>query len=74
MNTSKIIAIVLIAAALSLAYIGINTVAANTESVNFLGLKFDVSDESGKTRGYLYIGLAVLLLIGGLFTLNKSAK
>jgi len=73
MNSSKIIAIVLIVAALVIAYVGVNTVAANTESFNFLGVKFDVSDESGKTKGYIYIGLAVLLLIGGIFTLNKKS-
>lgn len=74
MNTSKIIAILLIVVALAVGYIGINTVAANTESVNFLGIKFNVSDESGQTKGYLYIGLAVLLLIGGIYSLNKSSK
>lgn len=72
MNTSKIIAIVLIVAALVIAYVGINTVAANTESFNFLGLKFDVSDESGKTKGYIYIALAVAFFVGGIYTLNKS--
>ena len=72
MNSSKIIAIVLIIAALSLAYIGINTVMANTESVNFLGLKFDVSDESGKMKGFIYIGLAVALFAGGIYTLGKA--
>lgn len=72
MNTSKIIAIVLIVAALSLAYIGINTVMANSESVNFLGLKFDVSNEDGKMKGFIYIGLAVALFAGGVYTLGKS--
>lgn len=72
MNTSKIIAIVLIVAALSLAYVGINTVMANSESVNFLGLKFDVSNEDGKMKGFLYIGLAVALFAGGVYTLGKS--
>lgn len=72
MNTSKIIAIVLIIAAISLAYVGINTVMANTESVNFLGLKFDVSDEDGKMKGFIYIGLAVALFAGGIYTLGKS--
>jgi hypothetical protein len=51
----------LIVAALAIAYIGINTVMANTESFNFLGMKFDVSNESGKMKGFLYIGLAVVL-------------
>ncbi len=73
MNSSKIIAIVLIVAGIALAYIGINTVMANTESVNFFGLKFDVSNESGKTKGFLYIGLAVVLFIGGIYTLNKKS-
>ena len=72
MNTSKIIAIVLIVAALSLAYIGINTVMANSESVNFLGLKFDVSNEDGKMKGFLYIGLAVALFARGVYSLGKS--
>jgi hypothetical protein len=72
MSTSKITAIVLIVIALILAYLGINTVAANTESVNFLGLKFDVSDESGQTRGYIFIVLAILLFVGGIYTLNKK--
>ncbi|HOZ74275.1 MAG TPA: hypothetical protein PLS51_01360 [Flavobacterium sp.] len=72
MNTSKIIAIVLIVAALAIAYIGINTVMANTESFNFLGMKFDVSNESGKMKGFLYIGLAVVLFGGGVYTLNKA--
>ena len=73
MNSSKIIAIILIVVALVIAYIGVNTVAANTESFNVFGVKFDVSDESGKTKGYIYIGLAVLLFVGGIFTLNKKS-
>lgn len=73
MNSSKIIAIVLIVVALVVAYIGINTVAANTESFNVFGIKFDVSDQAGKTKGYIYIGLAVLLFVGGIVTLNKKS-
>jgi len=72
MNTSKIIAIVLIVAALALAYVGINTVMANTESVNLFGLKLNVSDEDGKMKGFIYIGLAVALFAGGIYTLGKA--
>ncbi len=72
MNASKLIGIVLIVAAVVLAYFGINTIAANTESFNFLGIKVDVSDESGQTKGIIYIGLAVLMFIGGIYTLNKG--
>ncbi|GEC72213.1 hypothetical protein SAMN05443543_11113 [Flavobacterium flevense] len=72
MNLSKIIAIVLIILSLFIGYIGINKVQENTNKINFLGIKIEASDESGQQKGYLYIGFAVLLLAGGLYSLNKS--
>jgi hypothetical protein len=72
MNSSKIIAIVLIVAALSVSYIGINTVMENTETVNLFWLKFNVSNEDEKIKGFIYIGLAIALFAGGIYTLGKS--
>ena len=72
MNLSKIIAAVLIILSLFIGYIGINKVQENTNEINFLGIKIEASDESGKQKGYLYLGFAVLLLGGGLYSLNKS--
>lgn len=72
MNLSKIIAVVLIILSLFIGYIGINKVQENTNEINFLGIKIEASDESGKQKGYLYLGFAVLLLGGGLYSLNKS--
>lgn len=72
MNLSKSIGIVLIVLSLGIGYLGFNKVQENTNKINLLGIKIEASDESGKQEGYLYIGCAVLLFVGGLYTLNKS--
>ncbi|WP_347049292.1 hypothetical protein [Flavobacterium olei] len=74
MNLSKILGIVLIAISLSVGYIGANKIADSTKEINFLGLKIDASNESGQQQGYIYLGLAVLLFAGGLYTIQKSGK
>lgn len=72
MKTSKIIGAILIIAGLVMGYLAFNKISESTTSVNLLGLKVEASDESGKTEGYLFLGLAVILFGGGLYTLNKS--
>lgn len=72
MNLSKIIGIVLIAISLGLGYLGFNKIKENTNEINLLGVKIEASNESAKQEGYMYVGFAVLLFIGGLYTVNKS--
>jgi hypothetical protein len=72
MNASKIIGIILIIASLLVGYVGFNKIADNTAQINLLGLKIDASNESGKQQGYLYVGFAILLFGGGIYTMNKS--
>lgn len=72
MNASKLIGIVLIVVALGFAYIGFNKVSANTAEVKILGLEINASNESGQTQGYIYLGLAVVLFAGGIYTLNSK--
>ncbi|MGA9637604.1 hypothetical protein [Flavobacterium sp.] len=72
MNTAKIIGIVLIILSLGIGYTGINKVSNNTAEVNVLGLEIDASNESGKQQGYIYLGLAAVLFVGGIFTMNKA--
>ncbi|KQB44026.1 hypothetical protein RCH33_115 [Flavobacterium daejeonense] len=72
MNVSKIIAVILIIISLGLGYFGLNKAKENTTEVNFLGLKIEASNESEKRQGYIYLGLAVLLFGGGIYTINKS--
>ncbi|OCB71157.1 hypothetical protein B0A79_22435 [Flavobacterium piscis] len=72
MNPLKIIGIILIVISLGVGYIGINKIADNTKEINLLGLKINASNESGKQQGYLYLGLGIILLVGGIYTVNKS--
>jgi len=62
----------MIVISLVVGYVGINKIADNTKEINLLGLKIDASNESGKEQGYLYLGLAVIVLAGGVYTVNKS--
>lgn len=72
MNISKIIGAILIIASLLVGYVGINKIADNTKEINLLGLKIDASNESGKQQGFIYVGFAILLFGGGIYTINKS--
>ena len=72
MKTNKIISFILIIVSLVMGYIAYNKIKESTKSVNLLGLKVEASDDSGKKEGYLFLGLAVILFGGGIYTLNKS--
>ena len=72
MNLSKITGAVLILISLGIGYIGFKKITDNTTKINFLGLKIDASNESGKEQGYMYLGLGILLFAGGIYTLNRS--
>lgn len=62
----KIIGVLLVIASIYLGYMGVNKVSSNEASVKILDTKIGVSNESGKTEGYIYIGLGVVLLAGGI--------
>jgi len=72
MNASKIIGIILIVISLGVGYIGVNKIADSTKEINFLGIKIDASNESGKQQGFIYLGLAIVLFAGGLYAAKKS--
>lgn len=72
MNTSKLAGIVLIIISLGLGYIGVNKIADSTKEINFIGIKFDASNESGQLMGFIYTGLAIVLFAGGLYALKKK--
>ena len=72
MKIGKILGAVLIIGALYIGYLGINKVSNNNKEVEVLGLEIDASNESGKEQGFLYIGLAVVLFGGGIYSLNKK--
>lgn len=72
MKTNKMIGAILIIAGLLMGYLAYNKISESTQSVNLLGLKIEASNESGKSEGYMFLGLAVVLFGGGIYTLNKS--
>jgi len=72
MNLSKIIGAILIIISLGIGYVGFNKIADSSNSVKLLGVEIDASNESGKEQGYLYLGLAIVLFVGGIYTVNKS--
>lgn len=72
MNSSKIIGAILIIISLGIGYIGFNKIADSSNSVELLGVEINASNESGKEQGYLYLGLAIILFVGGIYTVNKS--
>ena len=72
MKIGKILGAVLILGAIYIGYLGINKVSNNSKEVEVLGLEIDASNESGKEQGFLYIGLAVVLFGGGIYSLNKK--
>lgn len=74
MTVTKIVGIILIVISLGVGYIGVNKIADSTKTINFLGIKIDASNETGKEQGYLYLGVAILLLAGGLFAVVKTKK
>jgi hypothetical protein len=71
---NKVIGIVLIIAGLAFGYIGFNKVADNTASVKILGLEINASNESGKQQGYIFLGIAAVFFVGGIYTLSRSKK
>jgi len=72
MSTGKIIGIVLLVIGLYLGYQGINMYQGSGVSVEILDTKIGVSDDSTKSTSFLYMGLAIVLIIGGIFTVNKK--
>jgi hypothetical protein len=70
----KLLAAVLIVAALCIGYIGANKVSDSTKGINFLGIKIEASDESAKTQGFVYLGVAVALFAGGVYLFGAAKK
>ena len=65
--------VILIIAAIFFGLVGINKLDESEQSANFLGIfKFHYEDEDAKEVGYIFLGLAALLLIGGFMTMREK--
>ncbi|RKS02805.1 MULTISPECIES: hypothetical protein [unclassified Flavobacterium] len=72
MDVRKIIGAILILISLGVGYLGFKTMSESSNSVKVLGVNIEASNETGKRKGYMYIGLAIVLFAGGIYTINKS--
>ncbi|TPV35799.1 DUF3185 family protein [Paucihalobacter ruber] len=72
MKITKIVGILLIVAGVFLGYLGITKIVDNSAEVKIFDLEIDVSNESGKEQGYVYLGIAALLFAGGVYSLKKK--
>jgi UDP-N-acetyl-D-mannosaminuronate dehydrogenase len=72
MEVRKIIGALLIIISLGLGYLGFKTMTESSNSVKVLGVNIEASNENEKRKGYMYIGLALVLFVGGIYTINKS--
>jgi len=68
----KIIGILLIIGAIGLGYQGVQTVDGSGGSVEVVGIEIGAEDTGQKNKGYMYIELAVVLLIGGVTLVSKK--
>jgi hypothetical protein len=62
----------MIVISLFLGYTGVNKITNNDANIEILDIDIDVSNKSGKREGYIYVGLAVLVFLGGVKTLNSK--
>ena len=72
LNLSKVIGILLIAASLFVGYMGVTKISDSTAKVEVFDVELAASDEGAKTTGYIYVGVAVLLFVGGLYSVNRK--
>jgi hypothetical protein len=74
MNVSKIIGAILVVVSFAVGYIAVNRIADSTKTIKFLGIRIDASNESGQIQGYIFLGLAILIFVGGIYAIVKTSK
>ena len=72
MEIKKVVALLLIIGSIALGYFGFTKIKESSASVEVLDLKLDFSDKSEKEQGYIFLGLAVICLGGGIYLLKKN--
>lgn len=72
MNTSKIIGSLLLVASIALGYFGITKISDNTAAIKIVNIEINLSDKEEKQKGYLCLGIAALLFVGGMYAITKK--
>lgn len=69
----KIIGIILIVGASVLVYIGYNQLKEHSgASIKVANVEVGVTNTAARNQAYLYIGIAVVLLAGGVYVVSKK--
>lgn len=74
MNTTKITGTILIIASLTIGYIGINKISESTNQINLLGIQIEASNKSEQQIGYIHLGIAIIIFVGGIYLVNPKRK
>ena len=69
----KIIGIALIVLSLALGYLGFTKFSNSGESVEIVGIELSAEDNKAKTSSYLYLGFALVSMIGGVTLVNSKS-
>lgn len=69
----KIIGIILIVAAVGFGMYGFNIFNASTESIEILNVELTASDSDQKNSAFIYFGLALASLIGGIALVSRRS-
>ena len=64
--------IILALGGIALAIYGITMFGDSGESTSVLGIEFSVKDNDMRMQSFLYIGIGLVALIGGLFVMKKK--
>ncbi|UGU18024.1 hypothetical protein LS482_09095 [Sinomicrobium kalidii] len=68
----KIIALILILAALAAGYFGIDKLGSSESGLKIGDLELKAEDTSSKNTAYLYIGGAVICLVAGIVLISRK--
>jgi len=69
---TKIVGIVLIIVAIGLGYMGLTKVSNSGGKVEIVGIELSATDESKKTEGFIFLGLALVSFVGGVSLVRKK--
>ena len=64
--------IILVLAGIALVIYGITVFGDSGESANLLGLELSVRDDDMRVQAFMYMGIGVLALVGGVFVMKRK--
>lgn len=74
MFSTRLIGSILIIISIAIAALGFQKINENTKEVEILGLEIEASNNSGQQQGYLYLGVAAAMFVGGIIAITKAKK